>query len=140
VSLRALRRVPGPCASRVAGRLRSLSGSARGSVAARSGLHEQTGDEPGRAWAPAATRQAFAADLERLFSELEQMEPELLVVAGAGGEAAAASVLLDDSRINRLILQARPAPRPLRLARRRCPAPGRVACVLLPCRPGEVLL
>jgi shikimate 5-dehydrogenase len=68
------------------------------------------------------------------------MEPELMVVAGAGGEAAAARVLLDDSRINRLILQARPAPRPLRLARRRCPAPGRVACVLLPCRPGEVLL
>jgi hypothetical protein len=76
---------------------------------------------------PRLPRQAFAADLERLFGELEQMEPELMVVAGGGGEAAAASVLLDDSRVNRLILQARPVPRPLRLPRRRCAAPGRAA-------------
>ena len=74
---------------------------------------------------PLLLRQAFAADLERLFGELEQMEPELMVVAGRGGDAAAASVLLDDSRINRLILQARPAPRPLRLPRRRRPPLGR---------------
>ena len=51
-----------------------------------------------------ACAQAFAADLERLFGELEQMEPEITVIAGRGGEAAA-SVSLDETRVNRLILQ-----------------------------------
>ena len=52
-----------------------------------------------------ACAQAFAADLERLFGELEQMEPEITVIAGRGGEASAASVSLDETRVNRLILQ-----------------------------------
>ena len=50
--------------------------------------------------------QAFAADLERLFGELEQMEPELTVVTGRGGQDMA-SVSLDETRVNRVILQAR---------------------------------
>lgn len=54
-----------------------------------------------------ACGQAFAADLERLFGELEQMEPEITVIAGRGGGASAASVSLDETRVNRLILQVR---------------------------------
>ena len=50
--------------------------------------------------------QAFAADLERLFGELEQMEPELTVMTGRGGQDMA-SVSLDETRVNRVILQAR---------------------------------
>ena len=52
-----------------------------------------------------ACGQAFAADLERLFGELEQMEPEITVIAGRGGEATSASVSLDETRVNRVILQ-----------------------------------
>ena len=33
------------------------------------------------------------------------MEPEITVIAGRGGEASAASVSLDETRVNRLILQ-----------------------------------
>ncbi len=53
--------------------------------------------------------QAFAADLERLFGELEQMEPELTMVTGRGGQDVA-SVSLDETRVNRVILQARRDP------------------------------
>lgn len=70
---------------------------------------------------PKRALQAFAADLERLFGELEQMEPEITVIAGRGGEASAASVSLDETRVNRLILQVR--------GRCLCPHPFQPRCI-----------
>ncbi|EIE24521.1 ABC1-domain-containing protein [Coccomyxa subellipsoidea C-169] len=48
---------------------------------------------------------AFAADLERLYTGFSTLDAEVLVAAGRGGQAAAASLNLDDAQINRLLLQ-----------------------------------
>lgn len=47
--------------------------------------------------------QAFAADLEKLFSSLQAIDAELIVQAGAGG-AMSASVAADDAAVNRFLL------------------------------------
>ncbi len=52
-----------------------------------------------------AAVQAFAADLERLYTGFSTLDAEVLVAAGRGGQAAAASLNLDDAQINRLLLQ-----------------------------------
>lgn len=48
------------------------------------------------------TLQAFAADLEKLFTSLRDIDTELLVQAGSGGVSA--SVAADDAAINRFLL------------------------------------
>ncbi len=47
--------------------------------------------------------QAFAADLEKLFSSLQAIDAELIVQAGAGGTVSA-SVAADDAAVNRFLL------------------------------------
>jgi hypothetical protein len=57
--------------------------------------------------------QAFAADLEKLFASLQEIDTELIVAAGTGGVSA--SVAADDAAINRFLLdlvRCRPAALP----------------------------
>lgn len=54
--------------------------------------------------------QAFAADLERLYTGFSSLDAEVVVTASRSGEAMAASLNLDDAQINRLLLQVRALP------------------------------
>ena len=49
--------------------------------------------------------QAFAADLERLYTGFSTLDAEVLVAAGRNGQTVAASLDMDDAQINRLLLQ-----------------------------------
>lgn len=49
--------------------------------------------------------QAFAADLERLYTGFSTLDAEVLVAAGRNGQPVAASLNMDDAQINRLLLQ-----------------------------------
>ena len=49
--------------------------------------------------------QAFAADLERLYTGFSSLDAEVVMSASRSGEAMAASLNLDDAQINRLLLQ-----------------------------------
>ena len=54
--------------------------------------------------------QAFAADLERLYTGFSSLDAEVVMSASRSGEAMAASLNLDDAQINRLLLQVRAVP------------------------------
>ncbi|KAK9817683.1 hypothetical protein WJX72_000601 [[Myrmecia] bisecta] len=49
--------------------------------------------------------QAFARDLEKLFREMEQLDSQVVVTPGGRGQAGAASIALDDAKVNRVLLQ-----------------------------------
>ena len=51
------------------------------------------------------TLQAFASDLEQLFREIEALGPVVSVKAGPGGRTMGGRVELDDTRVNRLLMQ-----------------------------------
>ncbi len=49
--------------------------------------------------------QAFAKDLEEIFTDLETLSAQVTVSTGAPGQGVAASVAFDDTQMNRLLLQ-----------------------------------
>ena len=63
------------------------------------------------AWGSAATAEAaaclqsFARDLEGIFAELQQIDPQMIASRQEGGVSFAASMAADDSSVNRLLIQ-----------------------------------
>jgi len=47
----------------------------------------------------------FAKDLEQLFTEIEGLDPTLMVVEGQGGQAVSGSIQLDDNKMNQLLVK-----------------------------------
>ena len=52
--------------------------------------------------------QAFAADLEQLFRDIDALDPTILVVEGPSGQAVSGSLDLDDGKMNKLLVQVSP--------------------------------
>lgn len=53
----------------------------------------------------AACLQSFARDLEGIFAELQQIDPQMIASRQEGGVSFAASMAADDSSVNRLLIQ-----------------------------------
>lgn len=51
--------------------------------------------------------QAFARDLERLYTGLSTLDTEVIVAASRNGQSLSASLNVDEAQINRLLLQVR---------------------------------
>ena len=51
--------------------------------------------------------QAFSCDLQQVFTEIESMDVEALVGVGPNGSTVAATMAVDDARVNGLLLKAR---------------------------------
>ena len=49
--------------------------------------------------------QKFGRDLERLFKDIDSLDPTVMLVEGVGGQAVAGSVELDEGKMNKLLLQ-----------------------------------
>lgn len=49
--------------------------------------------------------QTFALDLEQLFTEINALDPTVLVVEGEGGQAISGSIQLDDNKMNQLLVK-----------------------------------
>ena len=51
--------------------------------------------------------QAFSRDLQQVFTEIESMDIEALVGVGPDSSTVAATMAVDDARVNGLLLKAR---------------------------------
>lgn len=50
--------------------------------------------------------QKFARDLKQLFADINALDPTVMVVEGAGGQAVSGTIELDDAKMNQLLVQA----------------------------------
>ena len=53
----------------------------------------------------ASCLQSFARDLEGIFAELQQIDPQMIASRQEGGVSFATSMAADDSSVNRLLIQ-----------------------------------